>query len=256
MNKQAVLLGAALAALAYSGVAVAVVALSGAAHAAGLDGLSGTLGAGYSFGLNHNLKDFYGVDGTLDMPVTDLAGLEAQGGYHSPEGGGYDVWEIGGTAHAGNEFGRLAANFMYHDVAGAEIETYGVGGEYFVAPEFTVGLRGGGVIWNSRNGGYFGGQGTWYATPNLAFSGNVDYWSAGVNQTSETLKVEWLPNETLPLSLYTGFQYWNTPKLSDSAIFVGVRFYLSGSGAQTLVDHQRRDASGFISQSPIYDGQY
>ena len=256
MQKQAVLLGAALAALAYSGVAVVALALSSAAHAASLDGMSGTLGAGYSFGLNHGVNDLYGVDGSLDMPIADLAGFEVQGGYHRPEGGGYDIWEIGGTVHAGNERGRLAANFMYHDAAGNNVETYGVGGEYFVAPEITVALRGGGVYRHSKNGGYVGGQGTWYATPNLAFSGTVDYWSAGVNQTSETLKVEWLPCETTPISVYTGYQHWNSPGLSDSAIFVGVRFYLSGSGAQTLVDHQRRDVSGFISQSPMYDAQY
>lgn len=218
---------------------------------------SGTLSTGYGFALNDGQDDLYGFNGSAQAPFGDSQwGAEVLGGYHRPENGGADIWNVGGSLYTARDWGRLAANFTYHSVAGAEIKTTGAGGEWFAAPDLTLAARSGGVFWTGNDGGFVGVQASWYATPDFVVSGAVDYWSAGVNGTTETFKVEWLPWETLPVSLYTGFQHWNQPGVSDSTIFVGVRFHLSGSGAQTLVERQRKDMNGFITTSPLYDAQY
>lgn len=243
------------------GALVATVIFLGASGAEAADVQSGTLAAGYAVGLNDKLSDMYGFNGTIALPFTeggaaDKLGIEFLGGYHRPTDGNFDIWNLGASAFATNQYGRVALNFMHHAFDNSELETYGAGGEWFVSPSLSLAMRGGGVVWSSKNGGYAGAQGTWYVSPDFSFSGTVDYWSAGYNQVSETFKAEWMPLKSAPVALYTGYQHVNSPGISDSVIFVGVKFYLGSSEADTLVEHQRHDSSGFISTSPKVEGLY
>jgi hypothetical protein len=242
-----------------TGAAIAVLLVAGSATAAGAVQY-GTLAAGYGFGINKGLSDMYGFNGTLSLPLSEggsaeHTGIELLGGYHRPETGGSDIGDLGGAFYAGGELGRIAVNGTWHRFNSLDIETFGAGGELYLAPDLTLGLRGGGVVWEHNNGGYAGVQGTYYPTPGFALSGTFDYWSAGYNQASETLMAEWQPVASLPFGLYTGYQHWDSHGLSDSMIFTGVRFYFGGSG-ETLAGRQRGQAGGFLSRSPLNDGLY
>jgi hypothetical protein len=225
------------------------------------DAQTGTFAAGYAFGLNDGQSDLYGFNATAEIPFSDgqaanQFGLELLGGYHRPTDGDLDIWNLGTALYGRSERGRAAASFSYNRVGGLNVETIGLGGELFASSNLDLALRSGAVLWDGKNGGYIGGQGTWYLTPNIAFSGTVDYWSAGYNQLSETFAAEWMPSDTVPFSIYTGYQHWNTRGLSDSVIFVGARLYLSGTGQATLVERRHHDTNGFIARPPIADGQY
>ena len=235
-------------------------AFSGAAYAADVGNMSGTLNAGYAVGLGDSSSDIYGASGTLQIPVnvgwTDQSGFEVIGGYRRPDVGGVDFWNIGGALYAGNNMGRVAADITYHSVAGASFNAYGAGGEWFATPNVNLAVRGGGLSGDQFDGGYVGAQGAWYACPDFALSVGVDYWSAAYNMTSEIFQAEWLPSETLPVSVYTGFQHLNVAGGDANTFFVGVKLYVNGDGAATLLDRQRNGTNGYIVQSPMFLDQY
>ncbi|HEY0283719.1 MAG TPA: hypothetical protein VGC27_13985 [Rhizomicrobium sp.] len=236
------------------------IAFAGAAYAGGADLPSGTLSAGYAYGLNDGTSNIYGANGTLQIPV-DLdwaakTGFEAVGGYHRPDSGGMDFWYLGGALYAGGEPGRVAANYTYHNMAGQGIHAYGAGAEWFVAPNATLAVRGGGLSRDHIDGGYVGAQGTWYLIPDFALSAGVDHLSVGYHETGETIQAEWLPSQTTPISIYAGYQHLDYSVASADLIFAGVKLYLNGDGAATLADRQRQGTNGYIVQSPKDLDQY
>ena len=240
-------------------IAIAMI-FTGAAYAENASGPSATASAGYAFGLNRHLSNIYGSNATVQIPFdaswAKQFGFEALGGYHRPDSGQMDFWYLGGALYAGDDAGRVAANYTYHNIAGVGVHLYGAGGEWFVAPNLNLAVHGGGVTWDHGHGdgGYVGAQGTWYVGPDFALSGNFDYWSAAYNQSSETVQAEWLPSEYTPVSVYTGYQHIN--QTGSSFIFAGVKLYLNDGGAAALVDRQRNDTNGYIIESPKYLDQF
>ena len=248
-------------------VAIAAIAFPGAAAAGtGLSSVSGTLSADYGVVLNNGSDNAYGFDGTVQVPfggygAADQIGLEALGGYHAFTSDGY-FWNIGASLYAGGTGGRVAASYLYHTIGsdfqtqygigGLNFHTFGGGGEWFVTPKVTLAMRGGAVSFEGTGGGYVGFQGTWYVKPDLAFSADVNYWTAAFNATSEDFQVEWMPSESVPVSGYVSFEHVNSLGMSVNAVYLGVKFYLHGDGATTLVDHQRKDTNGYITQSPVF----
>ena len=109
----------------------------------------------------------------------------------------------------------LTVNYYHTDIVGfgLNVTNYGAGGEYYFGPEFTVAVKGGGNNvevdhLGHDNGGYVGGQLQWYIMPNLSLSGAVDYADIKLfNTTSETVKGEWLVSESMPVSVYGGYQH-------------------------------------------------
>jgi len=233
-------------------------ALCGAASAGDVGGISGTLSGSYATGTNV----FYDANGAVTIPFNgnswvDGSGLEALGGYTSGSGGsGGNAWYFGAALYTGGAAGRVAGNFVYHDFNGTSLNSYGVGGEWFATPSVTLAIRGGGANESSTGGGYFGTQGTWYACPNFAVSAGVDYWSAGANITSETVRAEWAPSDTVPFALYAGYQNLFANGKRGGELFLGVKLFTNGSGATTLVDRERTGTNGYISESPVYFTQY
>src|SRR5580698_5178695 len=83
-------------------------------------------------------------------------------------GGGADIWNIGGSLFWAGMQGRLAATVNYDDisVSGGDVHftSYGVGGEWYAGPSFTVALKGGGTTVDitgfsgNTSGGYAGGM--------------------------------------------------------------------------------------------------
>jgi len=239
---------------------------------AAASGISGTLSGSYANDTNGGSGDLWNVNGSVTGMVGSNWGLEATGGYHSLSDGGanLDIWNVGGSAFWAGMQGRLAGTVNYYStsVTGFDLNvtSYGAGGEFYAAPNFTVAVKGGGQTVNASgfglggndSGGYAGGMLQWYVMPNLSLSGAVDYAEfAGVNATSETIKAEWLFSETMPISIYGGYEHadFNTGGFGfgggGDLFFVGLKLYMNGSGGSTLVDRQRGGSLGYIAQTPV-----
>jgi hypothetical protein len=223
--------------------------------------VSGTVAGNYANVTNSGGGDIWGVDGSLAGMFGSNWGAEAAGGYHDESGGGGSIWNIGGSVFWQGMKGRIAATYQYHDITGANFSSYGVGGEFYAAPNFTVAAHGGGESGSGTSGGYAGAMLQWYAMPNLSIDGSVDYLQvgSGADITSETIKAEWLISNNTPVSIYGGYQHVDLgagPGSDANVVFVGVKLYMNGSGGSSLVDRQRNGAPGYITQSPLFLDQY
>jgi hypothetical protein len=255
--------------------AAAALVLSVAAGEANADSVSGTLGGSYANDTSAGGSDLWNIDGSLTGRFDGNWGLEAVGGYHGLSGDlspNLDIWNIGGSAFWGASTGRVAASVNYYStsITGIDLHvtSYGVGGEWYAGPNFTVALKGGGNTVDvsgfgasaSESGGYAGGMLQWYALPNFAVSGAVDYAKQfGGHATSETIKGEWLFSSTMPVSLFGGYQHVDVNAGgagfaggdAGDILFVGLKFYMNGDGSQTLVDRQRNGSLGYIAEAPV-----
>jgi hypothetical protein len=260
--------------LASAGALALCAALSGPALAGPMGGdFSGTVSGSYAGDTDDNSGNIWNINGSLTGTFGDDWGLEATGGYHNiSDGNGFgfgsrsslDVWNVGGSAFWTMEQARLAAtvNYYHTDLLGfgLNVTNYGAGGEYYFGPEFTVAVKGGGNTIDVEhlghdNGGYVGGQLQWYIMPNLSLSGAVDYADIKLfNTTSETVKGEWLISESMPVSVYGGYQhveYGNGLYGDDNLLFVGLKLYMNGQGGGALVDRQRNGSLGYIAEAPV-----
>ncbi len=255
---------------------VASLALSVAlGEAASANGISGTLSSSYANDTSSNGGDLWNVDGTLTGRFGGDWGLEAVGGYHSLDAGvgsNLDIWNVGGSAFWASVNGRVAASLNYYStsISGVDLHvtSYGAGGEWYAGPSLTVAVKGGGNSADvsafgasaSKGGGYACGMLKWYAMPNLAVSGSVDYTDQfGGHATSETIKGEWLFSQSLPVALYGGYEHadlnaggfgYNAGGAGD-LFFIGLKLYMNGDGSGTLVDRQRDGSLGYIAQAPV-----
>ena len=211
---------------------------------------SGVLSGAYAH--DDTGDDIWGGKGALTIPLGGDWGIEADGSYHNASSA--DFWSIGGSPFLRLDMGRIAASAIYHDMDGAHFTNYGVGGEWYATPNLTLAIRGGGTSGSGSSGGYIGGQAAWYVMPNLALSGSVDYIDVAGNATSETIKAEWMFSNSLPISLYGGYQHVDSVG-NANVWFIGLKFY-GGDGGATLVDHQRGGSLGYIGESPFFIDQY
>jgi hypothetical protein len=240
-------------------------ALSGSADAS----VSGTLSGSYASGTDNGSADLWNVDGSLTGMFDTNWGGEVTGGYHNISddfGDNLDIWNIGGSLFWASMQGRLAATVNYYNtsVAGFDghVTTYGAGGEWYAAPNFTVAVKGGGdtvsgdLFGSSDSGGYAGGMLQWYIVPNLSLSGSVDYAEQfGGHVTSETAKVEWLFSDSMPISIYGGYEHADVGSggfgVAGNLFFVGLKLYMNDPGNGTLVDRQRGGSLGYIAEAPV-----
>jgi hypothetical protein len=239
-------------------------ALSGSANAT----VSGTLGGSYASDTDDNGGDLWNANGSLTGMFTENVGGEVTGGYHNLSDGvgdNLDIWNVGGSLFWAAAQGRIAATVNYYSasIAGFDgnITTYGAGGEWYAGPNFTVAVKGGGDtvggdLFVSDSGGYAGGMLQWYAIPNLSLSGSVDYAEQfGGHVTSETAKVEWMFSNSMPISIYGGYEHADTGaggfSTGGNAFFVGLKFYMNDPSNGTLVDRQRGGSLGYIAEAPV-----
>jgi len=231
--------------------------------------VSGTLSSSYASDTNSSSDGLWNINGSLTGLVSGNWGLEATGGYHSETGGGgssLDLWNVGGSAFWAMSQARLAATVNYYSTSSSGLDlnvtTYGVGGEWYAGPQFTVAVKGGGetlsAFGGNASGGYAGGQLKWYAMPNLALSGQVDYNDfSGSHITSEGVQLEWMFSNTMPLSIYGGYTHedFGTGGLFGSSTSntwnVGVKFYFNNPTGGSLVDRQRSGSLGYIADASV-----
>ena len=213
-------------------------------------GWSSTLGADYTYanaggtGINA-----VGIDGLAAIPLNwDSVSLQANGDYHHGWSGpgSVDIGTVGGAAFWTGSSSRIAINGQYHMIASGHATTYGAGAEWFVAPDWTLALRGGGLSGSGGgNGGYVGGQVIKYWTPNFALSGGIDYTKIGsTHATDFSARGEWLAWDRV--SLGAGYTFTDIPGVGINSVMVFLKFYCDGDGP-SLVDHQRTGTATYIS---------
>jgi len=203
------------------------------------------------------------VNGSLASVLGSGFSVEATGSYFRSSPGNFDLWTGGGNLFTDTFFGRMAFGAMTGGVNFGHATSYGVGADWFFADNITLSLKGGGNYATGGNtGGYAGVQGTYYLTPNLALSASADYagnsspltGSSIGDLNTEKVRAEWLFSDTLPLSVYGGYQRYQVAGVEANALFVGLKFYMDG--ASTLVAHQRTGSLGYIGQSFYQLGSY
>jgi hypothetical protein len=222
--------------------------------------VNGDVSVSYANITNGGGADIWGVNGALEGMVGGNWGAQVDGGYHNVNSSGGDIWNVGGSLFWAGMQGRFAATVQYHDLGGGtDFTNYGAGGEFYAGPNFTIAAHGGGESGSGTSGGYVGAQLEWYAMPNLALSGSVDYLDVGTGITSETAQAEWLVSSSMPVSVYGGYQHVDLgagPGTDADIVFVGLKLYFNGNGAASLVDRQRQGALGYITQSPLFLEQH
>jgi len=232
------------------------VALMFSAGAASADGINANLSGSFA-SFSNGGGNAWNVDGAVDDGFGGGWGGELTGGYHHlTTGGGADLGNVGGSLFWGDSDFRLAANVNYLDLSLFHLTTYGAGGEWYASPEFTVSARGGGASGQfGIDGGYVGGDVKWYATPDIAVNGGVDYinLSGFTHVTTEDIRGEWLVSETTPVSVFGGYAHAESGGAgSQDIFFVGIKLYTNSGGASTLVDRQRGGNLGYIGGVPYF----
>lgn len=243
MSRTRILLGA------VSALALATMAM-GPANA---QVFNGALEGDYSsLDLNaHNgSANVWGGGGSVETALGGL-GLNAQldAGYHDISAFHHDIgdFNVGGDLFWQGDRGRLGATVDYQNLSCCsttiDVTNYGAFAELYVMPELTVGVKGGAFSGNfGIEGSYAGGEAVGYVMPDLALSGLLDYTSLdhGSSELDYTAQAEWLVSEQTPVSVTFGYTYSDFNHGGSANTFlVGIKLYLDGNGAQTLVDRQR-----------------
>lgn len=228
-------------------------------------GLSaGTLGFDYThFSPSAgNNGDQWGVTGSGLFPLTSGFAINLDAGYHNVSSKGFDLdsWNIAGSLAWQLDKWRFGPSLGYqsNSASGYSTDTYNYGAyaDYFVTPRFTLSGKGGGFSSSPGSGGYYlGGQIKGYITPNFLIGGRVDatHFSAygGSDEDDYGIFSEylfwddededdddcWWP----PTSIYGGYVYsdFSPGHFHVDTVFVGIKLYTDGTGADTLVDRQR-----------------
>jgi len=249
---------------------VGALALCAALPSTAIANTAGTLSASYASDTDGGSGDLWNINGSFTGMFGANWGGEVTGGYHNISGGGadLDIWNVGGSLFWAHMSGRLAATVNYYSTSSSGLDlnvtNYGVGGEWYAGPNFTVAVKGGGNTVDvsgfggsaNDSGGFAGGMLQFYPMPNLSISGSVDYAEQfGGHATSETVKAEWMFSQSMPLSIYGGYEHADVGSSGFGAdgnfFFVGLKFYMNGPNGGTLVDRQRNGSLGYIAEAPV-----
>ncbi len=234
--------------------AACAIALSALASTAANAAVNGFIGGSYGNINSGGSSDVWGIKGALSGTFGGGWGIQGQGDYHNISSSAADDWDLGGNVFWGTSTFRVNGQVLYHDIGGANFTNYGAGVTWFAGPSVNVAARGGGYSGTGTSGGYIGGNIDWYAIPNLAISGHVDYIDIGTGITSETGQVEWLFSSSTPVSIYGGYQHVDISGANANVWFLGVKLYVNSAGGD-LVDRQRAGL-GYAGDSPLFIDQY
>jgi hypothetical protein len=253
--------------------AIAPIALAIAfSGAAGAEEMTAVFDAGFAAKTgNYDVGIYNGsVLANIPLATSDAVsyGIEANIAYHNidndggdvyPGAKGGDVMNLGGSFYASTANGKYAATYGYHKFNGSFTQTIGLGGVWYVTPEFDFAVKGGGVA-APTSGGYAGAEAKWFILPNLAVSANATYMSTDPDTTFGGVQAEWQIAESVPVSIYGGYQRLKATGLYQGTadmLYFGVKLYTSaGSKPASLRDHQHASSAGFATQSPVYADQF
>lgn len=236
-----------------SGTLAISMAITGTAFAGDFNGLvEGDWSNVSGSGGNSGTANLYGGSGSIETPL-DVINLNAQVdlGYHdaSVEHENIGNFNADGDLFWQGERGRLGATVGYQtfNCCGVDLNAtnYGAFAELYAMPTMTVGVKGGAFSGNyGIRGSYGGGEVLDYLTPDCAVSGTLDYTSfdhTSANELDYGIQGEWLFSEQTPISGTIGYTRSNISHGGGNynVFMLGVKLYLNGNGATTLVDRQR-----------------
>ncbi|MBV9045969.1 MAG: hypothetical protein JO294_12655 [Alphaproteobacteria bacterium] len=220
----------------------------------GASAVTGTLQGFYSPVLD--TADMSGGKGTIDLFLDTGWGVEAAaGGAHiSLPGSSIDYGNIGGTVFWRDGNLRLGVGAHYASML-INVVTYGAGAEYDLE-QWTIAARAGGITGGygafTFDGGYFGAQAKFYATPDLVFHATLEHDAiASGHGTIMSLGGEWSFSETMPISAIVGYTHVIGDAATYDALFFAVKLYLDGEDAP-LIERQRSSELGFLGDFPIF----
>lgn len=229
------------------------VAMSGAAFAGDFNFLaSGDYANLSGTGGNSGSANVYGGSGSAETSLGSV-NLNAQLdlGYHEIAADHVNIgnFNVGGDLFWQGERGRLGAAVGYQKFSccGADVDAtnYGAFAELYAMPILTVGVKGGAFSGNfGIRGAYAGGEILDYLEPDCAISGTLDYTSfdhTSANELDYGIQGEWLVSEETPVSATFGYTRSNISHGGGNfnVFMLGLKLYLNGNDAKTLVDRQR-----------------
>lgn len=242
--------------LAWAAVAISLGAATPVLAAAPV-GVAGVFSGQYTYtDISNTNVNTYSAFGQAAIGMSPEFAAEIDGGYAKIDGSSglpsADSFHIGGHAFWAPMMGRLGVTVNHQAISGGgtaiNYTQYGGFGEFYATDMLTLGLNGGGI--SSANcaiksactdGGYVGGGGTAYATPNFGITATVNYANVlNSNWTTIGILGEVLLSNDLPISGYAGFNYTDLSGFADNAnqFLIGFKFYTSGNGV-TLVEKHR-----------------
>jgi hypothetical protein len=237
--------------------AAALATIAGPAFADGMTDFSGILSGDYSnISASHGGGSInsWGGSGSGMFGLGSNFAAQIDAGYHNYNfsGGSLNDWNVDGSAFWRGTMGRIGAVVGYNSVSGGgahgNVTNYGGFGEWFASSMFTVGLKGGAFTGGGSSGSdYLGAAATFYAMPDLSFTGGYDYDSlghGGGNANTWSITAEWLVSERTPISIYAGYD--NTSLSGGGSSIntwtIGIRLYTDPEGPAPLVERQRSGA--------------
>ena len=239
-----------------SACATALGVLAGPAFADGMSDFSGVLSGGYAnYSVGGESINSWGGDGSGMFGLGSNFAGQIDAGYHnlSASGASIDEWDVGGSVFWRASMGRIGAVVAYDSASGGgasgHITSYGGFGEWFAGSMFTLGLKGGAISGSGLSGSdYFGAAATFYAMPDLGFTGGYDYdkigGGGGVTANTWSITGEWLVSEHTPVSVYAGYASTDIssggPTINTWSI--GLKIYTDPEGPAPLVERQRAGA--------------
>jgi hypothetical protein len=224
----------------------------------GMTDFAGSLSADYS-----NLSassgggsiNSWGASGSGMFGLGSAFAAQIDAGYHTLDvGGGGNVndWNIDGSVFWRASAGRIGAVIGYNSIdtggGSGHVTNYGGFGEWYGGSAFTLGLKGGAFTGSGSGGSdYLGAAATFYAMPDLGFTGGYDYDSfghGGGNANTWSIRGEWLISERTPISVYGSYANTSVSGVGPSinTWSVGIKFYTDPDGPAPLVDRQRNGA--------------
>jgi len=207
--------------------------------------------------------DAWSINGQAAFGFAPNFGGELDAGYTGLSGSGFDVnvWGVGGSVFWAPGMGRAGATVQYSTFSESgfspDFFAYGVFGEFFASPFFTLAARGGGLSISEsgfdESGGYIGAALIGYPLPNLAITPSIDFTSiSDVDVTNYGIGAEFLISEMVPISVFAGCTHSTLSAFGSDfdsdQWMIGFRFYTKGNGV-TLVERHRQGTLGWAGST-------
>jgi hypothetical protein len=243
----------------FLGIAAAAMAVGGVASAQELS-IAGTLEGNYAHydtpgAAQNEYKGSGSAVFTVDNPGINLQANFSNSGLKQGDQSA-DVWTYDGDAFWRDRAGAFGINGG-GDTASAVIDQaakatdkgenvyhYGMFGEFYAIPQFTLRAKGGRVDGDMT--GYYSSAGfVVYPLNSIAISLNADYLKLDKPDPTTrdlTLKAEYMPVRDIPFTVSIGYTYTMASQYSGNlnVLFAGLKWYFGGDGRTgSIADHQR-----------------
>jgi hypothetical protein len=211
--------------------------------------------------------DYYGLTGTVKVPLSPDFALHFESGYHHVtfSGGPANDFAAGGSLVIERQDWHFGPAFGFQSSVGqtftANTFNYGGFGQFYVNSSLAISAWGGGFHTDAFkwNGFYLTGDAEWYPTPDFSIDPEINFIDVPggafpFRETDYIAAFEWRPMPDRQFSIYGAYAY--TPFSDHShanTIYIALKFYNGAGehGASAPLLLQRYEA---IDVSPIVQG--